>query len=268
MALWQILGAVRRHLVVVVIGALLTAGGLYLVQSHQGVYVTRTDVVLVPPEGTYIRNPLWRRENSVIATASLVAAIVNSDSGGARTSSSSVSLAGQGVDDGYSAQLYNRGGQWVVDYDRPLFNVQAVGRTPEAATANLERGLDELQSALDLLQDRMDVVESQRMTLDTVTPEPEVGYGVGRPTRALAATAVLGVGLTLAAVTVVDDRRWRAGWARLLRRRTRPSAGVTIGGGAGTRQPATVRIPAATRSPLEEGEAGGIEDRPTALPVR
>jgi hypothetical protein len=207
-ALFHLARAVRRHLGVVAAGIVLTAAALLLLQlTHSGVYQVRAGVVLTPPAGSGVVNPLYRREYSVITTAGLVTSMVNADDPGVRTSSSSVTLAGQGISDGYSVTLFNRGGQWVHDYDRPVIDVQAVGRTPEDASLNFDRALSGLNAALNELHDRSEVPAQGRMRLQIVPDDPVLTYGEGRPTRAAAAVGVLGAGLTLAVVLVMDARR-------------------------------------------------------------
>jgi hypothetical protein len=237
-ALFHLARAVRRHLGVVAAGIVLTAAVLLLLElTHSGVYQVRAGVVLAPPAGSGVGNPLYRREYSVITTAGLVTSMVNADDPGVRTSSSSVTLAGQGISDGYSVTLFNRGGQWVHDYDRPVIDVQAVGRTPEDAGLNFDRALSGLNAALNELHDRSEVPAQGRMRLQTVPDDPVLSYGEGRPLRAAAAVALLGAGLTLAVVLALDTRR--AGRA-VLRRAVDPAdpgadpadsalAGVVVG---------------------------------------
>jgi hypothetical protein len=209
-ALFHLIRVVGRHLRLVAAGVVLTAAVLLALElTHSGVYQVRAGVILAPPEDSGVVNPLYRREYSVIATAGLVTSMVNADDPGVRTSSSSVTLAGQGIDDGYSVTLFNRGGQWVYDYDRPVIDVQAVGRTAEDASLNFDRAISGLTAALNELHDRSDVPPDGRMRLQLVPEEPTLGYGEGRPMRARAATVLLGGGLTLAAVLAADARRGR-----------------------------------------------------------
>ncbi|MGF1648007.1 MAG: hypothetical protein ACFCVF_13945 [Kineosporiaceae bacterium] len=210
MALMHLVRAVGRHLGVVAVGVVLTAAVLLgLELTRTGVYQVRAGVVLAPPEGSGVVNPLYRREYSVIATAGLITSMVNADDPAVRTSSSSVSLAGQGISDGYSVTLFNRGGQWVYDYDRPVIDVQAVGRTPEDAGLNFDRALSGLTAALNELHDRSEVPAAGRMRLQLVPDDPVLRYGEGRPMQARAVVVLLGAGLTLAAVAVRDARRSR-----------------------------------------------------------
>jgi hypothetical protein len=76
------------------------------------------------------------------------------------------------------------------------------------------------------------VPTDRRMGLQFAPETPEVGYGQGRPTRALAAAIALGVGGTIAAILAADDPRTKqrlAGFrARVQSRRTtRSGNGLT-----------------------------------------
>jgi len=205
-ALWQLVQAIRRHAVIVVVCVAATLAALLIMQSRPGLYQAQTDIVLLAPDSSAGGNPFWGRDYSLIAVAGLLTKIVNQDSGEAQTVSSSVTLAGQGETDGYAVRLPNRGGQWGNDYDRPILDVQAVGRTPDEAQENLNTAVTALETALTRLQDGANVPTDRRMTLYfEETPEPS--YGQGRPSRALAATIILGLGGMVAAVLVADDPR-------------------------------------------------------------
>ncbi|MGF1663432.1 MAG: hypothetical protein ACFCVG_13365 [Kineosporiaceae bacterium] len=209
MALRKVGGALRRNVVVVLVGVLATAGALAAVHAQEGLHLARAGVVLLPPGASTGPNPFWGREYSVIATAGVLASMVNDESGDARPVSSAASLAGQGERDGYAVRLRDRGGQWSNDFDRPVFDVQAVGPTPAAAAAHLDHAVADLEAALASLHDRADVPEQRRMRLELVPERPEVAYAAGRPARALAATALLGAALTVAAVLAAERLRAR-----------------------------------------------------------
>ncbi len=211
MALWELLRALRRHLVIVGVGLVVTFAALVLIHGHSGVYEARTGMVLVPagPSGKEIYlNPYYGRDYSLIATAGVLANVVNEDIGSARTSTS-VSLSGKGVQDGYAVDLPNSGGQFAYDFDRPILDIQAVGPTPEAVRSNLAKAVTAVNTALARLQEGEGVLPAQRITTHTQPADPAVLYGRGRPSRALLAAMIIGMGSTLSVVLVVDDRRGR-----------------------------------------------------------
>jgi len=204
-ALWRLVQAIGRHAVIVAAGVVATLAALFMVLSQPGLYQARMDVVILPPDTSTSQNPLWGRNYSIIATAGLLSKIVNQNSSGAQVVSASVTLAGQGETDGYAVRLPNRGGQWAYDYDRPILDVQSVGRTPDEVRENLENAVTALDAALTQLQDVANVPAGRRMSLHFHPETPELGYSQGRPTRALAATIVLGLGGTVAAVLAADN---------------------------------------------------------------
>jgi hypothetical protein len=211
MALWELLRALRRHLVIVGVGLVATFGALVFIHGHAGVYEARTGLVLVPAGASgkeiYL-NPYHGRDYSLIATAGVLANVVNEDIGSARTSTS-VPLSGRGVLDGYAVDLPNSGGQFAYDFDRPILDVQAVGPTPEAVRRNLATAVAAVNTALARLQKDAGVMPARRITTHSEPADPEVVHGRGRPTRALLAAMILGLGSTLAVVLVVDDHRGR-----------------------------------------------------------
>lgn len=208
MALWELLRALRRHPVVVAVGLLATLVALLGVRGHQGVYETRMGMVLAPVGTGLKSNPYYGRDYSLIASAGVLANVVNQSLGRARTSTT-VSLSGKGVKDGYAVDLPNKGGQFVFDFDRPILDIQAVGPTPERVQQNLDEAVRVIESALARLQDEAAVPTDIRIVLHPEPAQPVVFYGRGQPARSLLATLVLGLALTLSAVLVIDDRRSR-----------------------------------------------------------
>lgn len=226
MAIRQVKSVLLRYLLLVCLMLAATVGAMTVVADQTGVYQARVGVIVVPPNPADAPNPFLGREFSLITTAGLMATIVNQDVDSAQTSSTAATLAGQGVRDGYSVRLHNRGGQWTVDYDRPILDVQAVGRTEDRAQANLDLALGGLDAALEQLQDDAAIFPGQRMTMQLVPDAPTVGYAAGSNRRAMAGTLVLGAVLTLALLSAVEQVRVRRRTARLLlarRARTGPA---------------------------------------------
>ena len=203
-----------RHVVIVAVCVVATLTALLMVQSRSGLYQARMDVVVVPVNLSTGVNPFWGRDYSLIATAGLLARMVNQNSSEAQTVSNSVTLAGKGETNGYAVRLPNQGGQWAYNYDRPILDVQAVGRTPGEVRENVEEAMTTLDAALTQLQDAANVPTDRRMSLHFDPEMPEFDYSQGRSTRALAATMILGFGATIGAVLVADDPRTQHQLAR------------------------------------------------------
>jgi hypothetical protein len=208
-ALWHLLQAVRRQFLIVVVGAVLTMAALVHVHGRPGLYQTGMDIAVRPPYLVLNKNPYLGRDYGLIATAGVLAKMARPSGDSAMTASSSVTLAGRGITDGYEVSLPNRGGQWAFDYDRPILGVQAVGRTQERAQANLDAAVQAVRGSLARLQDEARVPQNRRITLDLNPPQPLIGYSHGRPSRALGATVLLGLTGSLSAVVLVDGRRTR-----------------------------------------------------------
>lgn len=208
MALWELLRALRRHPLIVAIGLVATFVALLGVRAHPGVYEARMGMILTPTGDQIKSNPYYGRDYSLIASAGVLANVVNQAIGTARTSST-VTLSGKGVRDGYAVDLPNKGGQFVFDFDRPILDVQAVGPTPERVRQNLDAAVEIIRTALTRLQDESAVPARLRITLHPEPANPVIGYSRGRPSRALPATMLLGLGLTLSLVLLIDDRHGR-----------------------------------------------------------
>jgi hypothetical protein len=75
--------------------------------------------------------------------------------------------------------------------------------------SNLAKAVTAVNTALARLQEGAGVLPAQRITTHTEPADPVVLYGRGRPSRALLAAMIIGMGSTLSVVLVVDDRRGR-----------------------------------------------------------
>ncbi len=137
MAVWDLLVASARRWYVVLAGLVLTVGVLLLVHQTPGVYATQTNVVFLAPVTPHTPNTISSPTSGVISTAGLVERIVNKGVEKSPTSGS-VALAGQGVDDGYSVELPNAGGQWASNFNRPVLQVQVTGPSAERVRSELQ----------------------------------------------------------------------------------------------------------------------------------
>jgi hypothetical protein len=166
-------------------------------------------VLFLVPQSSANPNALATTSSSVITTAGAVARIV--DPGVEQTASDDVTLAGEGVRHGFAVRLPNNGGQWATNFDRPELEVQAVGSSAAEVNATMNGVLREIRTTLQNLQASRRVAPHNMITVSQSPPTVPLYYQTGSPVRALAATLLLGVGLSLAA----------AGLARRLERRRR-----------------------------------------------
>ena len=199
----DLLRMMARRWPVVVAGLAATAVLLIYISSLSGVYRSQVNVVLVPPPSVPI-NDLDNSNESLIATAGVIATLVNGPISNERSVSQGVSLTGEGVYSGYSVRQPNSGGQWDYRFDNPVLDVQATGATLAEAEANMDIALQLILDTLVTIQ--IDAgASSADMIETTLNPaEPQYYYDRGSRSRALGATVILTAALTIAAVIVVD----------------------------------------------------------------
>jgi hypothetical protein len=198
--------AVRRRWWIALLGTVLTAGAAVAVQHAPGVYYEQVDVVFLwpqPPENQ--ENTFQYGSKTLIQTAGVVARAVGGPEG-ATTASDTATLAGQGVEHGWSVRLPNSGGQWAFNFDQPVLSVEAVGTTPAEVTATAATAMARINAELTALQRAEGVPTSLMIRTRMSPPTPLLQYGQGSRGRAVLGTLLLGVGLTLAAVRLVDRR--------------------------------------------------------------
>ena len=199
---WELLAAARRRWALVAIGALLTYGLLWQTTSVEPVYSAEMRVTLVADVGvTSLRDP----QPGLIVAAELVSNRIMTQRG-AQITSDSVSLVGEGVRQGFSVTLPNRGSQWVRLVDVPDLRVQAVGSTPAEVMESLRTARVQIDDELVAIQSAVSVAPEARIRASSATPLPAVAEGRGNRARALLASGVLGAALTTALVVVADGR--------------------------------------------------------------
>jgi hypothetical protein len=214
MAARELLRALLRYWPVVVVGALLTGLGLLGSRQVAGVYETRTTMILLPP-GSSVPNPLLASDGSLVATAAALQRSVERGTVVNRMASNSVSISGLGAHHGYSVRLPPTGNQWVFWFERAVLDVQVVGATPAEVERGLATATARIEDTLTRMQDDADVPAAARIRIAT-PPDASIVYGRGRPARAQVGIVILGIGLTLALVSVVRRRaeRWQLGGSR------------------------------------------------------
>jgi hypothetical protein len=179
--------------------------------SDKGVYYTRTQIVFLAPSSSFYPNTLATQSEDIIDTAGAVAKRVTGPIPVTKYASADVTLVGIGVRDGWSLGVPDTGGQWATNFENQILNLEIVA--PDRATV-LERQttlLARIQDQLSALQRARHVAPINDITM-TTAPRSTVIYHVGgsKP-RMLGMIAVLGLGVTSAAVVVAErlGRRWR-----------------------------------------------------------
>jgi hypothetical protein len=195
--------------VVVVCGALLSVLAVGYVRSLPGVYWSQVNVLFLLPQNDATPNSLQFQNDSLVSLAGIVGK--SSSVGGARSAPTSdgVTLVGEGIYNGYSMDLPNSGGQWAINYDRPLLDVQASGSTPEEVTARMKAVIARIEENLADRQAKAGVSERSLVTTRLSPPVMPMYYNPGSHVRAMGATLLLCLSGTAVAVVVVDRRRAR-----------------------------------------------------------
>lgn len=203
MTAWDLIAAAGRRWYVVLVGLLLTAGLVYHLDKAPGVYATQTNVLFLAPLTPNSPNTISSPTSGVISTAGLVERIVNKGIEKSPTSGS-VSLTGQGVDNGYSIELPNSGGQWASNFNRPVLQVQVTGPSAAEVRDELTNLVAQIRDTARVLQAGSGVGRSMLITTQISPADPAIGYQQGHRRMGLIAAVLLGMVLTAMAVIGVD----------------------------------------------------------------
>jgi len=243
----EMLRALRRHWLVVVVGLLITFGAVAGVRQVPGVYETRVTLILLPP-GNAVPNPLLASDPSLVATAAVLQRAVEQGTVINTMASNDVTISGLGERHGWSVRLPPSGNQWVFWFDRAVLDVQAVGSTPEEVDDQLVAAKEKIDAALARIQDGAAVPASARIRV-VQGAETSISYGGGRPARSSLGVVVLGIGLTLTGVHAARRRAER----REVDSDFTPATGI--------------RVPVAPRAPVGAADGSRIDPRDGLSPA-
>lgn len=207
MTVWDLLSSCRRQWGLLLIGLVLTTGVGWWVKHVPGVYFAQTQVIFLAPTSTRFPNSLNTGSASLIMTAGIIEHEMTQGSTQNTTSSASVSLVDQGVNDGTMVRLPNIGGQWAYNYAQPVLDVQAAASTPEEVRRRMEELQQAIKMALDRRQDAAQVDQFNRITVQASPVAVDVVYRGGDRGRALIVTTIVGGGVTLSVVVLAERRR-------------------------------------------------------------
>lgn len=216
----ELSGILRRRWYVVLLGLAVVAAALAYVSSRPGVYWSQVDVVILAPKSARFPNVIEQTSASLVSMAGLIERDVNKGMIAPATSSTGVTLAGEGVRDGHSIKLPNSGGQWANNFDRPVLDIQVVGADQEGVRSKLAAMVDLVKDDLKARQDADHIPRVTRITASSAPSSPPIFYLGGNRKKAAAATLLLG-GLLTSVFTVGVD-------ALLNTRARRRRARVTI----------------------------------------
>lgn len=203
MTVWDLLQLCRRFWVLVIAGVAATAGCALLVVQQPGTYSGEVDVVLLaPPSATH--NVFAETTSSLVMLAGVVARISGGPGGAARSVSDEVTLVGEGRHVGYSIQQPNAGGQWEYRFEQPVLHIESAGRTLGEAEAQMNIGLVHVRGALDSLESEAAVDSSSLVSLQMTPTDPAYTLIHGDRSRALGATGIAGILLTIGAAFAAE----------------------------------------------------------------
>lgn len=208
MNVWQLSAVLRRQWLVTLVGLLLTLGFSYHLSHLEGLYYQKVDMIFLAPEEPDT-NTFQNATGSLIGTAGIISQVVGSSASGAAPVSENATLVGTGLKHAYSVRLPNDGGQWAINYTRPVLDVQAVGTSPAEVTATMTRVIAKVNHELDRRQDAFGVDKRYRITTRLNPSLAYVIHSNGSPARTLAGALLLGTGLSITAAILVDRRRRR-----------------------------------------------------------
>jgi hypothetical protein len=203
----DLIAAALRRWYVVVLGAAVTLGVLAVVQRQAPVYWTQYNIVMVGPSGDDRSNVLEHPRYGLQPLVGVVATDMNDGHPPRLTGDVAATIVGMGHREGVQVRVPNLGTQW-----RPLFSanyldVQVAGPSPEAVLASARATSDRVAELLAQRQDELAVPANLRARAVPSSADPLVVPFAGSRSRALAATGLAGMALTL--LVVFWFERWR-----------------------------------------------------------
>lgn len=203
-----IIAGLRRWYVVLV-GAVVSLGCVYVATHQPPVYWTQFNVLLLGPQDPEFPNYLEDPRFTLYPLVGVVVDDVNGGDRGMLTASTDTNMVGQGISDGVQVRVPNLGTQWRRDMSASYIDVQVAAPTPEEVTRRADRLLDEVAAALQARQDELGIVAGMRVTSVPATKAPPIYQIGGNRLRAAAAAGMSGAAVTFAVVYWLERRRAR-----------------------------------------------------------
>lgn len=209
MTFWEVVLAAPRRWPVLVAGLVATLLTLYVVQSSQPVYYSRSESVFLVPSSFLVKNTLQVRGFDLVITAGVVAKRVNGMEALPKTSTMEPTSVDRNVLDGTLITLPDHGNQWAPNYDTGALRIEVSAPTPELARERMETAFDRIATELEEVQDERQVKRTERITMQRSNAVAVVHTLGGRPRSAQLMTVLLGLSMTLLGVRFLEIRSRR-----------------------------------------------------------
>ncbi len=198
-----VLRAVLARWPLTLVGLALTAAGIHHVSSMPSPYYGQVAVHFLAPPSDRDPNRIQTETISLVQTTGIIKALVND---GHYAPGESLSLTLRTRQDASSVSMPDSGSQWIQIFSKPVLMVEATGADPESVMRQIDASRDRIRATLEEFQDRDQVDARNRITVADAPEEPVISHEVGAPRRAMAATGLLGLALTVWLVCEAD--RW------------------------------------------------------------
>ena len=209
MTLWDLITATARRWPILLAGAVLTAVIAYVAVSDDGVYYTRTELVLLAPSSTDYPNTLKTKSGSLVVTAGLLAKRMMGPGEPAKYASPDVTLFGEGARDGWSLRLPDTGGQWASNFGEQVLFLEIVAPDRETVEQQQETLIRRAQTELEAMQREFGVEPVNDITVRPAPQTAAIYHVGGSRLRVLGMSAAIGVSCTLAVIVLLEYRQRR-----------------------------------------------------------
>jgi hypothetical protein len=199
--------ALLRRWYVPVAAVLVAVLATVWVETRPGVYYARVQVTFLAPSSALYPNSLATRSFDLVATAGVVAKLVNGNQASLKMADPGTTLVGEGVLDGVAVRLPDDGGQWSRYYKTQALDVEATGPSAEVVTERREATVVAIEKRLAELQVGVDA--GNKITTEVLPVTAGVVYMGGSTVRAAGMLWLLAFAGALASVVSFESRSRR-----------------------------------------------------------
>lgn len=203
-----VVAALRRWYVVLV-GAVVSLGCVYVATHQTPVYWSQVNIMLIGPKDPEFPNYLEDPRFTLYPLVGVVVSDVNGGEPAMLTASTETNMVGQGITDGVQVRVPNLGSQWRFDTTSSHIDLQVAAPTPTEVTRRTDATVSRVAAILDARQDEMGISDVMRVTSRAATKDPTIYQVGGNRIRAAAASGMSGAAVTFALVYWLERRRRR-----------------------------------------------------------